>query len=145
MLILGASLAKGADWNTVPLRLNLSIAFAKLCLMPMVGLGTAALLKNYIFAGSDLGPSMYLVVILVTCTPTANNLMVMAELGNQDKKALATCIFTQYMLAPFLLTASTWLAISEAMDGGAGSGNDLLQAPAAAVDTESRYLFSASY
>jgi predicted permease len=116
MLILGVSLAKGPDWNSVSLGLNLSIAFAKLCVMPLVGLGSAILLKNYVFDGLGPGPNFYLVVVLVTCTPTSNSLIVMAELGNQDKKALATCIFTQYMLAPFLLTASTWLAISAAID-----------------------------
>lgn len=115
MIILGASLAKGANWGTVSLPLNLSIAFLKLCIMPLFGLGTAAAFKQF-YAYEDLGPSFYLVVVLVTCTPTANNLMVMAELGSQDKQALATCIFTQYMLSPLILTGSIWLAISEAFE-----------------------------
>jgi predicted permease len=113
MLILGASLSKGADWKTLSLPLNLSIVFSKMVVMPAVGLCTARALKHY-FPG--MGGSFYLVVVMETCTPTANNLMVMAELGNQNKQALATSIFTQYLFTPLLLTGSAWLAVTQALD-----------------------------
>mmetsp|Transcript_30103 Transcript_30103/g.84993 ORF Transcript_30103/g.84993 Transcript_30103/m.84993 type:complete len:316 (-) Transcript_30103:432-1379(-) len=114
MLILGASLSKGADWETLPLKLNLAIALSKLLVMPLLGLGTAVTLKH-LFHLEGVNASFYLVVMMVTACPTANNLMVMAELGSQDKNALGTCIFTQYMLSPIFLTVTTWLAITEAV------------------------------
>eukprot|EP00191_Tetraselmis_sp_GSL018_P013793 CAMPEP_0177580568 /NCGR_PEP_ID=MMETSP0419_2-20121207/1633_1 /TAXON_ID=582737 /ORGANISM="Tetraselmis sp., Strain GSL018" /LENGTH=412 /DNA_ID=CAMNT_0019069451 /DNA_START=389 /DNA_END=1628 /DNA_ORIENTATION=- len=115
MLILGASLSKGADWTTVPWSLNLSIAVSKLCVMPVVGVSMAFLLKAFLPEGTQVDAGFYLVVMIVTCTPTANNLMVMAELGSQNKHALGTCIFTQYMLSPLFLALSVWMAITIAM------------------------------
>ena len=56
-------------------------------------------------------------VMIVTCTPTANSIMVMAEVGGQDKEALVACIFTQYLCAPVLLSASisAFVAIAQGM------------------------------
>mmetsp|Transcript_9239 Transcript_9239/g.23785 ORF Transcript_9239/g.23785 Transcript_9239/m.23785 type:complete len:421 (+) Transcript_9239:104-1366(+) len=112
MLILGASLSRGTDWKTLPIGLNLSIAAGKMIAMPLVGMASAALLRRYL---PGRPASFYLVVVMETCTPSANNLMVMAELGDQNKRALATSIFTQYLLSPLLLTGSTWLAITQAL------------------------------
>lgn len=112
MLILGASLSRGAHWKTLPLGLNMSVAVSKMAVMPAVGLATAALLRQSL---PGQPASFYLVAMMETCTPTANNLMVMAELGDQNKQALATVIFTQYLLSPLLLTGSTWLAITQAL------------------------------
>ena len=74
--------------------------------MPCIGVGTTLLLRRLINVSEDVDASFYLVVLIVTATPTANNIAVMAEFGNQDKEALAACIFTQYLIAPVLLTAS---------------------------------------
>ena len=58
----------------------------------------------------------YLVVMIVTATPTANSIAVMAEFGGQDKDALASCIFTQYLFAPVLLAASITIFVNMVQD-----------------------------
>jgi len=47
--------------------------------------------------------------MVVTCTPTANNMMVIAELAGENKEGLASSIFLQYVMAPFTITA--WLTL----------------------------------
>ncbi len=47
--------------------------------------------------------------MVVTCTPTANNSIIMAEVGGESKEAVAACIFLQYCICPITLTA--WLSI----------------------------------
>eukprot|EP00656_Telonema_subtile_P010196 TRINITY_DN1487_c0_g1_i5.p2 TRINITY_DN1487_c0_g1~~TRINITY_DN1487_c0_g1_i5.p2 ORF type:complete len:256 (+),score=69.45 TRINITY_DN1487_c0_g1_i5:305-1072(+) len=108
MLILGASLAsfsfsslKEAPWGT-----NLCVVLAKMVLMPLFGVLTAFGLRAVISFPPGMDASFLLVVMIVSCTPTANNIAVMAELGGQNNELLATCIFTQYLFAPLLLTAS---------------------------------------
>jgi predicted permease len=45
---------------------------------------------------------------VVTSTPTANNVMVMAELAG-DSKQLAQCILLQYLISPLVLPL--WLSL----------------------------------
>ena len=47
--------------------------------------------------------TLWLCALVVTATPTANNLIVMCDVAGQNKSAMGTTIFTQYMLAPLLL------------------------------------------
>merc|ERR1711988_1309191 len=67
----------------------------------------SGLMDNLRFPNEALRHAFVLVGCLVTATPTANNLTVMAELnaGPQAKQALAATIFVMYCVAPFLLTA----------------------------------------
>ena len=62
------------------------------------------------------------VVLIVTCTPTANSMLVMAELAGQPgaTEVLAVCKFTQYACAPFVLSASisVFIATVESFGGG---------------------------
>ena len=51
-----------------------------------------------------MGEPLYLAALVVTATPSANNLMVMTELAAGDRNAMSTVIFTQYLAAPILLT-----------------------------------------
>lgn len=74
--------------------------------MPAFGVATAYALRSVMTFPKDTDASFLLVVMVVTATPTANNIAVMAELGGQNKQLLATCIFTQYIFAPVLLTIS---------------------------------------
>eukprot|EP00421_Protoceratium_reticulatum_P066039 CAMPEP_0168420112 /NCGR_PEP_ID=MMETSP0228-20121227/32608_1 /TAXON_ID=133427 /ORGANISM="Protoceratium reticulatum, Strain CCCM 535 (=CCMP 1889)" /LENGTH=482 /DNA_ID=CAMNT_0008433999 /DNA_START=14 /DNA_END=1462 /DNA_ORIENTATION=+ len=109
MLILGSSLAKGVNNSTVGFRTVVACVVAKMVVLPVFGLLVGLLLK---FCNTYTGPgstSFYLVIMLVAATPTANNLIVMAELAGENKEGLATCIFYQYMACPVLLTF--WLAI----------------------------------
>ena len=76
-------------------------------LMPLVGAVTALGLRAMHYPIDDkTSASFYLVVMMVTCTPTANTCMVMAELAGENKEAMGAAIFYQYLFAPVLLTAS---------------------------------------
>jgi len=110
MLILGASLAHGARWSAVRWQTNLLIAFAKLVLMPAVGIATVYLLRAILPTGT-VSPAVYLVTMMVTATPTANNVLVMVKVAGEDADAMSTCIFTQYALSPIFLTASVALFV----------------------------------
>ena len=50
--------------------------------------------------------------MIVTCTPTANSIVVMSEVSGQNRDAIATCIFTQYLFAPVLLSISVLAFVS---------------------------------
>jgi len=109
MLILGNSLAKKPSRGVISPAVAISVAFAKMVVMPTIGLFIGYTLKAFQVVPGPTGPSFYLVAMIVTATPTANNIMVMAELAGENKQGLATCIFLQYIVSPFLLTA--WLSI----------------------------------
>merc|ERR1712183_1067783 len=112
MLILGNSLTKGARTEAISLRTNLAVSIAKMVVMPLFGLLCGYTLKRMkIIPSQPDGPNhdaaFCLTAMIVTATPTANNLMIMAELAGENKEGLASCIFFQYMFAPVLLTI--WL------------------------------------
>eukprot|EP00667_Euglena_gracilis_P012266 EG_transcript_12571 len=94
MLILGASLAQGAAWASVRWQTNLLIALAKLIIMPAVGVATVYLMKLVLPTG-HVPPALGLVAMVVTGTPTANNVLVMVKVAGQDAEAMTTCILTQ--------------------------------------------------
>ena len=108
MFVLGNSLSKG--WkrqgkSQVPRRARYAVAFAKLVIMPSIGALIGLFLRTFIAE-----PAPLLVAMVVSCTPTANNLMVMAELkADANKDALAATIFVQYLIAP--ITLSFWLTV----------------------------------
>eukprot|EP01062_Namystynia_karyoxenos_P048125 TRINITY_DN36555_c0_g1_i1.p1 TRINITY_DN36555_c0_g1~~TRINITY_DN36555_c0_g1_i1.p1 ORF type:complete len:511 (+),score=82.58 TRINITY_DN36555_c0_g1_i1:82-1614(+) len=115
MLILGSNLAKGPHWHELPVRAAVCGVIAKMIIMPVVGLGACAL-YNGVFANREhTWPGQFfddnreiqlLVMAVVACTPTANNLAVMCELAGQNREAMATLIFVQYLCAPVVLTAT---------------------------------------
>ncbi|CAE8687947.1 unnamed protein product [Polarella glacialis] len=101
MLVLGSNLAKGCNFKAVPLSTNLGIIFTKTIGLPVV----MALLIGVISRSRPAtDPAVWLVAIVVSCTPTANNIMVMVELSGQHKESMTTSIFSQYLAAPFTLT-----------------------------------------
>ncbi len=115
MLVLGTTLAKGARWNSVRLSTNLLIALSRLVIMPCIGIVTVKVLaRMHICPPHVIGP-LSLVAMIVTATPTANNIMIMAQLAGEDTQALATVILTQYMLAPITLTfaISVFIKVAE--------------------------------
>lgn len=120
MFILGSSLyysAKGVGTSVLEdeklqMRTMLAIIFGKLVIMPAIGIGTAMLMRQFLSIPEDIDASFYLVIMLVTATPTANNVMVMAELGGQSKEAMAMSIFSQYLCAPIVLTASVGVIVT---------------------------------
>ncbi|CAK0857758.1 unnamed protein product [Prorocentrum cordatum] len=116
LLMLGANLSKGADFGALPLSTSVALATTKMILQPAVVMCLVWLVSRVV--GDNGSDGKWLVAIMVSLTPTANNIMVQAEAGGQDKAALSTLIFTQYMLSPVLLTASlTATAFMMQVDG----------------------------
>merc|ERR1712136_692834 len=109
MLILGNSIAKKPSRGVISPAVAISVAFAKMVVMPTIGLFVGYTLKAFQVVPGPTGPSFYLVAMIVTATPTANNVMVMAELAGENKQGLAMCIFLQYFVSPLFLT--TWLSV----------------------------------
>ena len=65
--------------------------------------GVVVLLARAVPLAERTRDALWLCALVVTCTPTANNLIVMCDVAGQNKNAMGTSIFTQYMLAPLLL------------------------------------------
>jgi predicted permease len=93
-----------------------AIIVAKMIIMPCIGILTAIILKNYIWNIPDAidGP-FYLVLMIVTITPTANTVMVMVELSDGEaKEGMARIICMQYTVAPVLLSISVMCIVQVA-------------------------------
>jgi hypothetical protein len=60
-----------------------------------------------LYTTQGIDDSFYLVLMMVFITPTANNVMVMVELGGTlSKEAIARLIGWQYAAAPAILSGS---------------------------------------
>jgi predicted permease len=111
MIMLGSTLYEGVkavpeDFRWVP---NLAVAFGKLVIQPAIATVTVCVLHSILPIGENNAASMYFAMLIVTCTPTANNINVMAEIGGVNKDTMALCILTQYMFAP--LTITLWVTV----------------------------------
>jgi len=100
MLVLGSNLAQGANLRAVPCATTLGIIFMKQLGQPLM-IGTALF---FLARAIKESTAIFLVMIIMSCTPTANNIMVMVELSGQNKEAMTACIFAQYLAAPFVMT-----------------------------------------
>eukprot|EP00438_Fugacium_kawagutii_P013321 Skav206501 [mRNA] locus=scaffold1128:237491:238921:+ [translate_table: standard] len=104
LIMLGSNLSKGADFSALPISTAVILTLTKMWIQPAM-----IALCVYVFARIPTGPTFtgqWLVAIVVSLTPTANNIMVQVEVGGQDKAAMSTLIFIQYLLSPVLLTVS---------------------------------------
>ena len=119
LILLGNGLAKGPDWNALPLRCNLGIVIAKLLVMPFIST-LLMIMANAIFGDRGLGwfairapynQVFYLAAIAVTATPTANNIVVMTEMSGGDKRSMSTAVFSQYAVAPMVLTFTLTMVV----------------------------------
>jgi predicted permease len=112
MFLLGSTLTQGVknippDFRWIP---NLGVAFGKMVVMPSIGVFTILfIVDNIVMVSSAVKPSLYFALLVVSATPTANNINVMAEIGGVNKDTMALCLLTQYVVAPVLLTA--WIFI----------------------------------
>mmetsp|Transcript_26376 Transcript_26376/g.76985 ORF Transcript_26376/g.76985 Transcript_26376/m.76985 type:complete len:366 (-) Transcript_26376:157-1254(-) len=121
LIMLGSSLARGPDWTALPVRCNVGIVAAKLVLMPafstllMLGLNLTVGRHGagWFALRSPYDQIFHLAAVAVTATPTANNVVIMCSLygSDRDTAAMATAIFSQYLLAPLLLPCTLTLAI----------------------------------
>lgn len=110
LLVLGASLAKGPQFTAggATMKLHAAIAFTKLLLMPAVLLFIMfCLIKLTILSARSREAA--LVMMLVSCVPSANNLIIMLEVSGRNPNMVTTSIFIQYALAPAVLTG--WLSV----------------------------------
>lgn len=112
MVVLGASLAGGFDKTSVHWPTAFAVTLGRLVFMPAIAFGivysiVAATTGSWVFGTEQHLESAVVVALIVSCSPTANNVVVMAELwgGPVSKQALAAMIFVQYCIAPFTLTA----------------------------------------
>ncbi|KAL1507342.1 hypothetical protein AB1Y20_008188 [Prymnesium parvum] len=120
LILLGNSLSKGPDWKALPVRCNVGIVVAKMVVMPALAVALMVTLdktlgddgSGYLPFKDPFDEVFYLAAAAVTATPTANNMMVMIEVAGGDKTAMATAIFSQYMVAPVLLTGTLTLIIT---------------------------------
>ena len=102
LLMLGSNLSKGANFSALPIGTAVGLTITKMLIQP-------ATVAALVFGASRLIPGSvesgkWLVAIVVSLTPTANNIMVQVEVGGQDKAAMTTLIFIQYLMSPLLLT-----------------------------------------
>lgn len=94
----------------------IGVVIGKMIVMPIIGILTGFLLKNYFWdIPEDIEGSFYLVLMIVFLTPTANNVMVMVELsGSGAKEGIARVIALQYAVAPIILSVTMTIAIGVA-------------------------------
>ena len=109
----GNSSSSVVDTKTV-----IAVVAGKMLLMPIIGIITVYVLKTWFW---DIPESIqfqfYLVLLMNFITPTANVVMVIAELGSgtDAKNVMASLIGAQYLVAPFLLSLTVmmvvWMAV----------------------------------
>ena len=63
---------------------------ARLVLMPLCGLAVARFLASHISVPAEVADPFWLVCLIVTCTPTGNNIVVLCELAGDNKVCPAT-------------------------------------------------------
>lgn len=99
--------------NAVSRSTIVAIVIGKMIVMPIIGISAALLLKNYFWHIPDnIDGPFYLALMIVTITPTANNVMVMVELsGSGSKEGMARIIGWQYACAPILLSITVMLVV----------------------------------
>ena len=73
--------------------------------MPLCGLGVARLVSASHFATIPymVADPFWLVTLILTATPTANNIVVLCELAGDNRRSMSAAIFYQYCAAPFVL------------------------------------------
>eukprot|EP00908_Phaeocystis_cordata_P023329 Transcript_5756.p2 GENE.Transcript_5756~~Transcript_5756.p2 ORF type:complete len:460 (+),score=215.54 Transcript_5756:74-1453(+) len=103
LILLGAALSRGPARGELPRLNSLGVVLARLVLMPLCGLAVARLLVAHVSVPPAVADPFWLVTLIVTCTPTANNIVVLCELAGDNKHACSTTIFYQYTAAPLLL------------------------------------------
>merc|ERR1712125_29981 len=83
---------------------NIGIVVGKMLLMPCIMACVVFLLARTI--GRTNSRSDWLVALVVSCTPSANKIMIMVELSGQNKGGVTLSILSQYLAAPFILTGA---------------------------------------
>jgi predicted permease len=111
MIMLGCTLSQGIssfppDFRWLP---NLGVALGRLIIVPSIAVLTVLWLHSVLPVKEAYAPSLFFAMLIVSCSPTANNINVMAEIGGVNKDTMALCLLTQYFFAPIVLTF--WVAV----------------------------------
>ena len=99
-------LFEGSPWDVL-------VVIGKMIVLPALGILSTLLLSTfYTTVPEEIAGSLYLVLMIVFLTPTANNIMVMVELsGSKMKEGMARIIAYQYIVAPFVLSGTVTCAV----------------------------------
>lgn len=122
MMILGVNLSQshlsdGLKSGLMSASTMVAIVVGKLIVLPIVGIASALICKNFLWnVPVDIDASFYLVIIIPFITPTANNVMVMVELSGGAKEGIARVIAWQYAASPILLSLSMTIAVGVASE-----------------------------
>ena len=73
----------------------------------MLTSSTGPLSRRYIVADP-----FWLVTLILSATPTANNIVVMCDLAGENRRAMSAAIFYQYCAAPLVLPGVLTLFIA---------------------------------
>jgi len=119
LLLTGNALAKGPDWQSLPLKANVGILLGKMVVLPVLAMVVMVVVHRFlgqegtgaIALQHPWDEPLYVAALAVSATPSANNLMVMVELSGGNRKAMSTAIFTQYAMAPLILPITLTSAI----------------------------------
>ena len=116
ILILGASLANGPDHALCSRRVAVAVGLVRLAFIPAVNVVLFLALRALMPASSvPSSPAFWLTFLVEGATPTANNMMLQAQMYGSKAAAggVGACLFYQYVMAPVLLTGtmSLFLAI----------------------------------
>lgn len=122
MCVVGVNLSMAAEQReshlAVDNRTIAAVVLGKMLFMPFIGGVTVYLLKTYVWEiPENIAFQLELVLMMNFITPTANVVMVIAELGagTAAKNVMASLIGYQYVVAPFLLSLTVmgvvWTAV----------------------------------
>lgn len=91
-----------------------AVVLSKMLLMPLIGVATVWTLKRFVWqVPPEIQFQFYLVLLMNFVTPTANVVMVIAELGSgpHSKNVMASLIGWQYVVAPVLLSLTVMMIV----------------------------------
>lgn len=105
LILLGAALSRTPERGQLPPLTVAGITVGRMIFMPLCGLGVARLLSATHFAVIPyiVADPFWLVCLILTATPTANNIVVLCDLAGENRRAMSAAIFYQYCFAPLLL------------------------------------------
>ena len=104
LVLHGAAMSSVPERGRLPLLTGVGIVLCRMLFMPLCGLGVARVLtSSHLPVPALVADTFWLVCLIVTCTPTASNMVVMCELSGEDRRAMSASIFYQYCAAPVML------------------------------------------
>jgi predicted permease len=113
MAILGINLSMTAaeekQERQVSYRTLAAVVVSRMLIMPIIGVLSVTLLNRFFFRSADT--ALYLVLMIEFITPTANTVLLMAELAECMRSGMATILAYQYLISPILLTLSVAMVL----------------------------------